>query len=566
MKLSIRKKLSLAFGTMLLFMLLLSTVGLYEMKQINHNVEDMYKQTSAINYIKDAQYYVANAQRAEKNVLLSSTIEEKEEHIMHLDEYYNKGIIGNLQEYKKIPHATDKEKIDSLIKNIEQVRIQQSKIIEISMNSMDNEALILSAENSKLFKDIEDAITTITKNNVQQSKEKYDNSMNIYSKIAKLVIFFSASALIVSISLTIVISSSIINPLRKSINFAKKLAMGDLTENLTLKSNDELGILTESLNDTGAKLKGIVSKIKSTSLEVNVGSDQLAAAMENTNKVTNEIGEKIINVTHNIQDIVTSVEETNNNIKLISTSSNTVSLLANEAKNNSLAFKDYAYKGKDSVDIAVSTMSDIEVTTKEVKASISDLETLSNKIGNITSMITNIAEQTNMLALNAAIEAARAGEHGRGFSVVAEQVRKLAEESATAAKNIEHMVCDIKAKTQASVKNILITETKVKEGSLVASDTENQINLIIENMNVLVENIEEISKQAFNQASSTNNISENMNNIVENTQLLYTSSQDINANIEEQIAVTEEITSTTENLSSMTENLNSMVEYFKVTV
>ncbi|EQB86140.1 hypothetical protein M918_15605 [Clostridium sp. BL8] len=101
MKLSIRIKLSFAFGTILLFMLLLSAVGLYEMKQINYNVENIYTQTNAINYIKDAQYNIANVQRAEKNVLLSTTLEEKQEHIMHLDEYYTDGIFNNLQEYKK---------------------------------------------------------------------------------------------------------------------------------------------------------------------------------------------------------------------------------------------------------------------------------------------------------------------------------------------------------------------------------------------------------------------------------------------------------------------------------
>ncbi|MPM32324.1 hypothetical protein SDC9_78886 [bioreactor metagenome] len=563
-KLSIRIKLSFAFGTILLFMLLLSAVGLYEMKQINYNVENIYTQTNAINYIKDAQYNIANVQRAEKNVLLSTTLEEKQEHIMHLDEYYTDGIFNNLQEYKKMHHATDKDKIDSIIKNIEQVQSQQSKIIQLSMNNKSSEALLLSAENSKLFKSIEDEITIITKNNVEQSKIEYNNSMSIYSKIVRLVLLSSFSAFIVSIVLTIVISSSIITPLRKSISFAKNLSQGDLTDNLTIKSKDELGILTEALNNTGEKLENIVTKIKATSLEVNTGSDQLAAAMENTNKVTNEIGEKTVNVTHNIQGIVTAVEQTNNNIKLISTSSDKVSLLSKEAKNNSLTFKEHAYKGKDSVDITVSTMSDIEEATKKVKTSINDLETLSSSIGNITSMITDIAEQTNMLALNATIEAARAGEHGRGFSVVADQIRKLAEESASATKSIEKMILDVKIKTKISVENILITEKRVKQGSLVANDTENIINLIIDNMNILVKQIEEISYQASNQAISTSSISYSMNNIVENTQLLYDASRDINSIIEEQIAVTQEVTSTTENLSKLTESLNSMVKYFKV--
>lgn len=564
MKFTIRKKLFLAFGMSLLLMFLLASLGLYEIKQINHNVEDMYEEVMAVNYIKDVQINVSRVQRAEKNVLLASTIEEKKEHTMHIDESYDDGIIKNLNEYMKLTHSTDKDKIDSLLESINEVRKQQEDIVNKSMNNENEEALVLSKENTELFKNIESEIDAIAQNNVQASEEKHNDSMNIYDNTINLVIVFSIVALVLSIALTVIISSSIVMPLKKSINFAKSLANGDLTTNLSLKSNDELGILTNALNNTGERLKDIVSKIKNTSTEINLGSEQLASAMENTNQSTNKIGEKIMNVTDNIEDISKSVEEVSNNIKSISLSADKVSELAEDSKNNSLAFKDHANKGKESVDITVSAMNDIENATKEVKNTISDLDTLSNKIGDITSMISNIASQTNMLALNAAIEAARAGEQGKGFSVVAEEVRKLAEESDSAARSIERMLSDIKDKTDVAVKNILLTESKVNEGTSVANDTENQINLIIENMNILISSIEEISTQSHRQALSTESISENMNNILNNVQLLSTNSQDINANIEEQIAVTEEITSTSENLASMTENLNSMVKYFKV--
>jgi methyl-accepting chemotaxis protein len=564
MKLTIRKKLFLAFGTILLLMLFLASLGLYEIKGINHNVEDIYDQSTALNYIKDAEFNISKVQRAEKNVLLASTIDEKKEHVMHLDEAYDDGIIKNLREYKKLPHASDKDKIDSLIENINKVRKQQTDIINKSMNGKNEEAITLSSENTNIFQDIETEIDSIGKNNMLQSEQQHNNSMEIYDNVIKLVIVFSAVILAVSIILTLILSSSIMKPLQKSISFAKNIADGNLTDNLNLKLNDELGILINALNDTSIKLKEIVSKIKFTSTEVNLGSSQLASAMENANKTTSDIGQKITNVTETIQHIADSVEYINISLKIISTSSSKVSTLSENVKNNSLAFREHAHKSKEAVDITVSTMNSIGNATMEVKTTISALNVLSNKISDITSMISNIANQTNMLALNAAIEAARAGEHGKGFSVVADQVKKLAEESASAASSIEQMILDIKAKTNIAVKNILFTENKVDEGISVANNTESQINLILENMNTLVSSIEEISIQTQNQALSTNSISQNMDSIVENTQTLSNSSQDINSNIEEQIAVIQEITSTSETLSSMTENLNSMVEYFKV--
>lgn len=564
MKFTIRKKLFLGFGAPLLLMALLATLGLYEIGEINHNVEDMYKQVNAVNYIKDAQFNVARVQRAEKNVLLASTLEEKKEHVMHIDEAYDEGIIKNLNMYKELPHSSNKDKIDLLIENVNTVRKKQQELIEKSMNNQNDEALALSNNNANLFKNIENEIVNIAESSIEVSEQKHNDSMKIYTDITKFVILISIIALVLSIILTVIISSSIIKPLQKSISFAKNLANGDLTDSLILKSKDELGILTNALNTTGIRLKEIVAKIKATSLEVNIGSDQLASALESVSSSTNDIGAKIINVSDNMQDIATSVEDVNSNLEAITLSSSKVSNLTEEAKNNSLTFREHANKGKQSVDITVSAINHIENATKEVKSTISDLYTLSNKIGDITSMISNIAKQTNMLALNAAIEAARAGEQGKGFSVVAEQVKKLAEESASAANSIENMISEVKSKTDIAVKNILITESKVKEGTTVANDAESQINLIIENMNTLVSSFEKIFTQVSNQALSTGNISQNMNNIVNNVQLLSTVSQEINSNIEEQIAVTEEITSTSETLASMTETLNSMVEYFKV--
>jgi len=282
------------------------------------------------------------------------------------------------------------------------------------------------------------------------------------------------------------------------------------------------------------------------------------------NTVMNEIGVKISTITDNIQHIVVSVEDVGENSQDISNSSDEVSALASKAKFNSLSFKEYADKGKNSVDVAVSSLLDIETATKEVKDSITDLDTLSKNIGNITSMITSIASQTNMLALNAAIEAARAGEQGRGFTVVADQVRKLAEESASAASNIDNMIMEVKKKTEIAVKNILLTETKVKEGTSVAQLSKDQMKLLIDNMDTLIKEIEEISTQASKQALASENIAANMTSIIKNTQNLSSSSQEITANIEEQIAVTEEISATSETLSTMTETLNDMVKYFKV--
>jgi methyl-accepting chemotaxis protein len=562
---SIRKKLFTGFGITVLLMFLLSVVGLYEMKEINNNVQEMYHdQVRGLNYIKDAQYFIIKVQRSEKNVLLATTVEEKKEHSSHLEEFYTDGIIKNLNEFKSMSHEADMKKIDVIIENITKAKKLQLESIEKSIAGKNDEALVISKESTVIFQDIENSIDDIVSHKTEEATQLYNDSMDIYNKIKFLVIIIAGAALAISIALAIKISSSIIKPLNKSVAWAEEIAAGNLTGNLQIKQKDELGMLVSALNETSNKLKNIVSQIKSTAVDVKSGSENVSFTIENMTMVMNEIGVKINSITDNIQHIVVSVEDVGESAQDISSSSDEVSALASKAKLNSLSFKEYADKGKNSVDVAVTSLLDIETATKEVKHSITDLDTLSKNIGNITSMITSIASQTNMLALNAAIEAARAGEQGRGFTVVAEQVRKLAEESATAANSIDNMITEVKKKTEIAVRNILLTETKVKEGTSVAQVSKDQMKLLIDNMDTLIKEIEEISTQASKQALASENIAKNMNNIIKNTQNLSSSSQEITANIEEQIAVTQEISATSETLSSMTDNLNDMVKYFKV--
>lgn len=562
---SIRKRLFLGFSLILILLVTLGITGLYEMKEINSNVEHIYSdQLNGINYIKEVEYYVVRVENAEKNVLLASTLEEKKEHSMHVEELYSKGIIENLNKFKKIVHKSDTQKIDELIAKVKEVEKLEINIINKSISGNNIEALTLSKEADANFQNIEKIIDEIVKDKLSEAKNSYEESIQIYNKAVELVIGFIIITSIISLTAAIRMSSSIINPLNKSVEFARELAKGNLKNNMNLKLKDELGILINSLNDTGEKLKDIVSQIKSTSTEVTSGSEQLSASIEDTNKVINQIGQKISEISQNIQDIVFSVEEIDTSIQNISESSNEVSLLTNEAKTDSFTLKQYAEKGKNSVDIAVHSMIDIEKATGEVKFSINELDVLSKRIEDITSLITNISSQTNMLALNAAIEAARAGEQGKGFSVVAEQVKKLAEESASAASKIESMILEVRNKTEIAVNNINITESKVKEGSTVSKEAADHINLVIRNLNMLVERINLITNQASNQAVSTEKISKTMNSIVTNAHNVSSASQEINASVESQIAVLDEISSTSEELSSMTENLNGMVGYFKI--
>lgn len=252
-----------------------------------------------------------------------------------------------------------------------------------------------------------------------------------------------------------------------------------------------------------------------------------------------------------------------NNLKNIVINSDEVSKLTQEANSDSRILIESAEKGRNSVDILMHNTKDIEKSTKEVHITVDALQVLSGKIDNIITVIKEIASQTNLLALNASIEAARAGEQGRGFMVVAEEVRKLADESAIAAKDIENTIIEVLNNTKIAVQNIEITEKKVIEGSQAAIVADSNLNLILDSIALLAEKIKKIAEQSAQQASSAEEISLHMDQAVLNSKDVAQSAHNINGNIGEQIAAIQEISAVSNPLLTMTENLNKMIQYFK---
>jgi methyl-accepting chemotaxis protein len=194
---------------------------------------------------------------------------------------------------------------------------------------------------------------------------------------------------------------------------------------------------------------------------------------------------------------------------------------------------------------------------------IDDLNVLSGEIDNIITVIKEIAAQTNLLALNASIEAARAGEHGKGFMVVAEEVRKLADGSAVAATDIENTIIEVQNKTNIAVHNIEITEKKVIEGSQAAYVADTNLYLMMDSISLLAEKISKIAQQSEQQATSAEDISKHMEQAVQNSKDVAQSAHNINGNISEQIAAIEEISAVSNPLLVMTEKLNKMIQYFQ---
>jgi len=209
---------------------------------------------------------------------------------------------------------------------------------------------------------------------------------------------------IIGIFTAIFLTTGITGPVRKGVEFARKLSQGDLTANLDVDQKDEVGILAQALRDMVAKLREIVSEVQSASDNVASGSEELSASAEQLSQGATEQAASV-------EEVSSSMEQMGSNIR-------------QNADNASQTEK-----------IALKAAQDAEAGGQAVVQAVGAMKNIAEKI----SIVEEIARQTNLLALNAAIEAARAGEHGKGFAVVAAEVRKLAERSGTAAAEISEL-------------------------------------------------------------------------------------------------------------------------------
>ncbi len=273
------------------------------------------------------------------------------------------------------------------------------------------------------------------------------------------------------------------------------LAEGDLTVNATV-SEDFTGAIADSVNFAIDQLRQLVLVINSTADRVSQSSEQTQMNAVELAEASEHQAQEIAGVSAAINDMAVSIDQVSNN----ATESATVA-------QRSVAI---AYNGAEVVQRSIEGMNVIRDQIQETSKRIKRLGESSQEIGDIVSLINDIADQTNVLALNAAIQASMAGEAGRGFAVVADEVQRLAERSASATKQIETLVKTIQADTSEAVMSMESTTTEVVRGARLAKDAGEALEEVQSVSNTLADLIQNISNAAQQQADSANLISNTM--------------------------------------------------------
>ena len=370
----------------------------------------------------------------------------------------------------------------------------------------------------------------------------YRESISAFIDPVNGIIICLVFAIFSSILMCIGLTRSVLIPLRQFDKAAKKIAGGDFTANIRLSSKDELGKLSNAIQEMTESLKSIITNVQRSSVKVGTTAQKLSISSEimkaSTDQISSTTREMAIGAgieAEKISEVSRAMREMSESVQQVAVNSQKAAEGANSASTNA------QHVGKMSVEVA-QKMKDIQLTVDNSAIVIKQLDGKSQQIGEIIGVITNIADQTNLLALNAAIEAARAGEHGRGFAVVADEVRKLAEESRGAAKQITGLVKDIQQGTKQAVVTMEQGTKTVDEGTKTIEETVSAINHIVKSAADVANMVQEIAAAAQEQSASVEEVTSSV--------------EDVSAIIEESAAGSQETSGTTE------EEANSMDELF----
>jgi len=381
---------------------------------------------------------------------------------------------------------------------------------------------------------------------------------------------FNRTLLVILISLAIgsllvyLVIRSITRPLSKILAATDKMGQGDLTQQVGVTSKDELGSLANGFNTMGESLRLMISNIGQTANQLAASSEQLSYGAENSSKAIEQITNAIQEVAIGSEQQVTRAYEANQVISEISRGMEQTSSSIVNVADSSVGANDKATEGNLLVSQTIEQMKEAEDSVDQIGQVVTALVKKTKEIDQIVGLITQIANQTNLLALNAAIEAARAGEHGKGFAVVADEVRKLAEQSSIATDEIRLLIEEIHIESNKA-------EESVSHGTKVVEQSVEMVKKTGESFQSIATMIQSISSQSQEVAAIVEEVNASSQMMVQSIGMVADISQQNSSNTEEVAASAElqkasmgEIIDSAMSLEKMAEELQQLIGSFKV--
>ncbi|MCT4663309.1 MAG: methyl-accepting chemotaxis protein [Tissierellales bacterium] len=372
------------------------------------------------------------------------------------------------------------------------------------------------------------------------------------------------AAILIAFIGAFVFARSLTKPIYRVVEDMAKVQSGDMTVVCNVRSKDEIGELARRFNDMTSNVRELIENASKMTDSVGESAESLAASSEEVSASADEVSRTVEEIAKGASEQAQDAEAA---AMLTSKLDSGVRELEESTQNIYQKSADIKEINVNStqvvVDLRTKSVENMS-STGEVVTAIYDLEEKSKDIENILTTITSIAEQTNLLALNASIEAARAGEHGRGFSVVADEIRKLAEESSSSAEKIAEIVRMIQGQTHHTVnivEDLKINTEKQNTAVKAVDESFDNVSQAIEGIAVAIETID---RQLRDMINDKNNIVTAITNISSVSEETAAASEEVSASMQQQTAAVEMVARSAEELNERAVNLKNDIRKFRI--
>jgi methyl-accepting chemotaxis protein len=564
--LKIKQKQVIGFFTVILFVVIVGTIGILNMYRINKGSSSMYSVN--LENVKNLDKLDADIMhhRLELMNLVESRDKNKVEDTVQTVTTYQNEDNSLLNEYKNSSLTLQEKNLLSKLENqLADWRSICDKIIELMRQGKYDEAANLNKEAITYRSKLTATIEQLSESAVKEASNKNIENTAMYNESMYMIMIITLIGIAAAFFLGNKIASSISKEANNILKFTDAISQGDLSKSIQALSKDEMGTIVRELDKARENIKSLIIEITQSTENIGASSEELSATTEEISSMMTAVNESTSQIAGGSEGLSRITEKISGSCEEMEQSTNELAKKADKTAKSSTEIKKRAVDIKEKA--AQSIEEGTEIYNKRRDDIIKAIEKgkVVSKVKIMAASIGDIAEQTNLLALNAAIEAASAGEHGKGFAVVADEVRKLAEESSEAVKNINRMVLAVEDafnNLSDSGKEILnYMSNSVKPNYQFLMDTGLQYEKDAEFMNQMSDQIAVASKQMSEIVSEVNG---GIQSAAATAQESAAGSEEISSSVNEVTKAITDITASSQSQAELAQKLTDIVNKFKV--